>query len=48
MDYAATTPLDYRVLDSMIPYMTTQFGNPHSRSHVYGWEAEKAVENSRE
>ena len=47
-DYAATTPVDPRVLDSMLPYFTTNFGNPHSRSHVFGWETEKATENSRE
>ena len=48
MDYSATTPMDYRVLDKMLPYMTSFYGNPHSRSHMFGWEAEKAVENSRE
>lgn len=48
LDYAATTPLDFRVLDSMMPYLTVNYGNPHSRSHVYGWEAEKATEDSRE
>ncbi len=47
MDYAATTPLDYRVLDKMLPYMTSFYGNPHSRSHMFGWEAQKAVEKSR-
>ena len=40
LDYAATTPLDFRVLNKMLPYMTVNFGNPHSRSHSYGWEAE--------
>ena len=47
LDNAATSPLDFRVLDAMMPYLTQQFGNPHSRSHMYGWEAEKAVENGR-
>ena len=43
----ATTPLDPRVLDAMLPHMTDGFGNPHSRTHVYGWEAEDAVETAR-
>lgn len=47
LDFQATTPLDPEVLDSMLPYMTQDFGNPHSRTHNYGWEAEKAIENSR-
>lgn len=47
LDNAATSPTDFRVLDAMMPFMTQQFGNPHSRSHMYGWEAEKAVENAR-
>jgi len=46
-DFQSTTPLDPRVLDAMMPYMTYQFGNPHSKSHEYGWEAEKAVETAR-
>ncbi|WP_042301065.1 IscS subfamily cysteine desulfurase [Paraburkholderia kururiensis] len=48
MDYSATTPVDPRVVDKMIPYLREQFGNPASRSHAYGWEAEHAVEEARE
>lgn len=47
MDYSATTPVDPRVADTMIPYLREQFGNPASRSHAYGWEAEEAVEEAR-
>ena len=47
MDYSATTPVDPRVVDKMIPYLREQFGNPASRSHAYGWGAEKAVEEAR-
>jgi len=47
LDMQSTTPVDPRVLDKMIPYMTGQFGNPHSRTHEYGWEAETAVEEAR-
>src|SRR5437867_1929756 len=48
MDNHATTPLDPRVLEAMIPYLTETFGNAASRSHGYGWEAEKAAETGRE
>src|SRR3569623_1026817 len=48
MDYSATTPVDQRVADKMIPYLREQFGNPASRSHMYGWTAEQAVEQARE
>ncbi|MFC5427662.1 IscS subfamily cysteine desulfurase [Paraburkholderia denitrificans] len=48
MDYSATTPVDPRVVDKMIPYLREQFGNPASRSHAYGWAAERAVEEARE
>jgi len=47
LDMQATTPVDPRVLDAMLPYLTDQYGNPHSRTHAYGWEAEKAVEDGR-
>lgn len=48
LDVQATTPMDPRVLDDMLPYMTNMYGNPHSRTHAYGWESEKAVEEARE
>jgi cysteine desulfurase len=48
MDYSATTPVDPRVVDKMIPYLREQFGNPASRSHAYVWDAERAVEEARE
>ncbi len=48
LDYQATTPLDPRVLEKMIPYFNDRFGNPHSRNHSYGWEAEEATEIARE
>ncbi|KAK4191177.1 cysteine desulfurase [Podospora australis] len=48
LDMQATTPLDPRVLDAMLPYYTGFYGNPHSRTHAYGWESEKGVEEARE
>ncbi|MDB5887289.1 MAG: Cysteine desulfurase IscS [Rhodocyclales bacterium] len=47
LDYSATTPVDPRVAEKMIPWLTEHFGNPASRSHAYGWEAEEATEQAR-
>jgi len=48
LDFQATTPQDPRVLDAMLPFMLGRYGNPHSRTHSFGWETEKAVEDARE
>ena len=47
MDYGATTPVDERVVEAMIPWLRQNFGNPASRSHAWGWQAEEAVEKAR-
>ncbi|PLW18573.1 hypothetical protein PCASD_12777 [Puccinia coronata f. sp. avenae] len=47
LDMQATTPLDPRVLDAKMPFRTNQYGNPHSKTHAYGWETKKAVEAAR-
>uniref|UniRef100_A0A7I4XXR9 cysteine desulfurase n=1 Tax=Haemonchus contortus TaxID=6289 RepID=A0A7I4XXR9_HAECO len=47
LDVQATSPMDPRVVDAMIPYMLNEYGNPHSRTHAYGWKAEEAVEKAR-
>ena len=48
LDHQATTPIDPRVVEAMLPFLREDFGNPASKSHVYGWRAEAAVENARE
>lgn len=47
-DYQATTPVDYRVLDAMLPYFTEFYGNPHSKTHKFGWDSATAIEKARE
>ncbi len=47
LDFQSTTPMDPRVLDSMLPYMMGRYGNPHSKTHSFGWETEQAVEDAR-
>ena len=47
LDMQATSPVDPRVLDAMLPYYISQYGNPYSRTHLYGWESESAVETAR-
>ena len=44
LDYQATTPIDPRVLDKMMPFLTNEFGNPHSVEHNFGWKAEAAID----
>lgn len=46
-DYQATTPVDKRVLDEMLPYFTEHYGNPHSKTHEFGWKSSEAVETAR-
>lgn len=48
MDVQATSPLDPRVLDKMLPYLVSYYGNPHSRTHAYGWQAEESIEYARQ
>ena len=48
LDFPATTPLDFRVLDGVLPFLTSAHGNTYSRTHEYGWLTEKAVEDTRE
>ncbi len=47
LDFHATTPVDPRVLEAMLPYFTEQFGNAASKQHAYGWDAQKAVDVAR-
>ena len=48
LDYQATTPVDERVTQAMLPYLGTMYGNPHSSTHKFGWEAEAALDIARE
>ena len=47
LDMQSTTPVDPRVLDAMLPFFVDHYGNPHSRTHMFGWEAEAAIETAR-
>ena len=48
LDMQATTPIDFRVLDKMLPYLTAEYGNPHSKGHSFGSKSESAVEEARQ
>ena len=47
LDMQSTTPVDPRVMDAMLPFLSQRYGNPHSRSHAFGWDAEEQVEKAR-
>lgn len=48
LDFQATTPTDPRVLDAMLPFLLGKYGNPHSKTHTFGWETEESIEEARE